>query len=87
MQKDAKKQAVTLLFEEKYTLEDIGVNDKQALIITEVLTDQAKQIIEQHYAKEKELQMMDEAFGINEKDSSLLRSSVDYSSSNPRFSK
>jgi len=29
-----------------YTLEDIGVMDRQALIVTEVLTDYAKQIIE-----------------------------------------
>ena len=45
VQKDAKKQAVTLLFEDKYTLEDIGVNDRQTLIVTEVLTNYAKQII------------------------------------------
>ena len=46
VQKDAKKQATTLLFEDKHTLEDIGVMDRQALVITEVLTDKAKQLIE-----------------------------------------
>ena len=52
VQKDAKKQAVTLLFEDDQTLEDIGVMDKTALIITEVLTDYAKQVIEQYYVRQ-----------------------------------
>lgn len=45
VQKDAKKQATTLLFEDKYTLEDIGVMDRNALIVSEELTDFAKTII------------------------------------------
>lgn len=45
VQKDAKKQATTLLFEDKYTLEDIGVMDRHALIVSEELTDFAKTII------------------------------------------
>jgi len=52
VQKDAKKQATTLLFEDKHTLDDIGVMDRQALIITEVLTDYAKQVIEQYYVQQ-----------------------------------
>ena len=43
--KDAKKQAIQVMFEENYTLEDLGVMDRQALIVTEVLTDRAKTII------------------------------------------
>jgi len=43
--KDARKQATTLMFEEKLTLEDIGIMDRTALIITEVLSDYAKQVI------------------------------------------
>ena len=49
VQKDAKKQATTLMFEEQYTLEDIRVMDRQGLIITEVLTDYAKLVIQDHY--------------------------------------
>ena len=47
MHKDAKKHAVTLLFEDKYSLEDIGVMDRQALVISEELTDYSKKIIEE----------------------------------------
>ena len=50
VQKDAKKQAVTLLFKDKSTLEDIGVMDKTPLVITEVLTETAKQIVDLHYS-------------------------------------
>lgn len=49
VQKDAKKQATTLMFEDQYTLEDIRVMDRQGLIITEVLTDYAKLVIQDHY--------------------------------------
>ena len=52
-QKDAKKRAVTLLFDESYTLEDIGVMDRQCLLVTEVLTDAAKMIIEQYYSEQE----------------------------------
>lgn len=45
VQKDARKQATTLIFEPKNSLEDIGVMDRQALVVTEVLTDYAKQVI------------------------------------------
>jgi len=37
------------MFEEQYTLEDIRVMDRQGLIITEVLTDYAKLVIQDHY--------------------------------------
>jgi len=33
------------MFEDKTTLEDIGIMDRQALVITEVLTDYAKKVI------------------------------------------
>ena len=45
VQKDARKQATTLMFELKHSLEDIGVMDRQALVVTEVLSDYAKQVI------------------------------------------
>ena len=90
VQKDARKQAITLLFEDKQTLEDIGVMDRQALIITEVLTDSAKQIVEQYYfqqAKEEEERKMPQPLPDDDdhKDTSLLRSSTNYTSSNPKF--
>ena len=78
---------MTLLFEEKFTLEDIGVMDRQPLIITEVLTETAKQIIEQHYAAERHEKEEVKGESDNEdKDTSLMRSQVDYSVRNPRFS-
>ena len=40
--KDARKQNITLLFEESKTFEDIGVMDKQWLAATEVLTEAGK---------------------------------------------
>ena len=86
VQKDAKKQATTLLFEDKNTLEDIGVMDKQALIVTEVLTDVAKTIIQQHYFDEAEANSMivGEESKINvessNKNKSLLQTHLDYSS-------
>lgn len=43
--KDAKKQATTLMFEEQTTLEDIGIMDRTALVVTEVLSDYAKKVI------------------------------------------
>lgn len=50
--KDAKKSAVTLLLEEEFTLEEIGVIDRQSLIITEVLTEDAIRIIDDFYENE-----------------------------------
>ena len=47
--KDAKKSAVTLLLEEEFTLEQIGVMDRQSLIVTEVLTEDAIRIIDDFY--------------------------------------
>ena len=40
------------MFEPKNTLEDIGVMDRQGLVITEVLSDYAKLVIQEHYARE-----------------------------------
>ena len=49
VEKDARKQNITLLFEEQRTFEEIGVMDKQTLVATEVLTEAAKQLIQKHY--------------------------------------
>lgn len=81
---------MTLLFEDKQTLEDIGVMDRQALIVTEVLTDEAKQLVEQHYfsqerALEEEQKLQDLDQDAHEKDTSLLRASINYTQSNPKF--
>jgi len=75
VQKDAKKQATTLIFEEKYSLEDIGVMDRQTLIVTEVLTDYAKRVIQDHYLKQGRLRVDSGA----KKDTQLLRTLPDYS--------
>ena len=88
VQKDAKKQATTLLFEEKYTLEDIGVMDRQALIVSEVLTDYAKTLIEQHYVEqceEAKFEEDDQSSSETAKDTSLMRCSLNYSSDNPKL--
>lgn len=73
--KDAKKQAIQVVFEELYTLEDLGIMDRQALIVTEVLTDHAKTIIQEHYYNN----YSSEAATPSSKDTSLLRSSLNYS--------
>ena len=40
--KDARKQNISLIFEDHRTFEEIGVMDKEALVVTEVLTEAAK---------------------------------------------
>lgn len=43
--KDAKRQAITCIFDSSYTLAEIGVMDRQQLVISEVLTDFGKKLI------------------------------------------
>ena len=50
--KEANKQAIPEVFEEQFTLEDLGIMDRQALIVSEVLTDRAKKIINDAYIEE-----------------------------------
>lgn len=62
--------------------------DRQALIISEVLTDSAKTLIEQHYVEqceESKFEEEDRSGAETTKDTSLMRSSLDYSSDNPKF--
>lgn len=64
--------------------------DKQALIVTEVLTDVAKAIIQQHYlatAPNEGVDIVEESkiqSNNPDKDSSLLRSHINYSDNDPR---
>ena len=77
--KEANKQAIPELFEEQFTLEDLGIMDRQALIVSEVLTDRAKKIINDAYIEEATTQQSNfdeetKSPSIRLKDSSLLRS-------------
>ena len=76
VQKDAKKNMITLLFEEPYTLSEIGVMDRTDLILTELLTDMGKKIIQRHHANEYEYNA-----AINAKDTTdtaLMKSKISY---------
>ena len=75
--KEANKQAIPEVFEEQFTLEDLGIMDRQALIVSEVLTDRAKKIINDAYIEEATQSTLEEAKSptiTRLKDSSLLRS-------------
>ena len=43
--RQARRQNIAMLLEEERTFEDIRIMDKQTLIVTEVLTEAAKQLI------------------------------------------
>ena len=43
--RQARRQNIAMLLEEERTFEDIRIMDKQTLIVTEVLTETAKQLI------------------------------------------
>ena len=75
--KDAKKQNITLLFEEGKTFEDIGVMDKQWLAATEVLTEAGKQLIQRYHSAQAK--MHQSAKQARKKDTQLLRTKNDYS--------
>jgi len=62
------------MFELKNSLEDIGVMDRQALVVTEVLTDYAKQVIQEYYVRETNKGEEPLAAQEAAKDTSLLRS-------------
>ena len=75
--RSSKKQAIPQLLEHQYSLADLGVFDRQALVLSEALTDAGKKVIQRHHAQEFSLGSYDD--NLISKDTTMQRSFINYS--------